>query len=68
MVSESGATAGELDGKPYSGPVYLAAGHHEFRRTDGQGRIGIILADAVAKGFRPLFQALDRITARQMQE
>jgi hypothetical protein len=57
VVSESGATAGLLDGAAYTGPVRLGAGHHTFHRTSGSGRVAIFLARAEEAGFQPLFDA-----------
>jgi len=61
VVSESGVTAGELDGAPYHGPVHLASGHHLLRRTSGSGRVAIFLDRALAAGFHPLFDASEKI-------
>jgi hypothetical protein len=60
VVSESGITAGQLDGAPYAGPVRLAAGHHSFRRTSGSGRAAIFLDRALAEGFHPLFDGAEK--------
>jgi hypothetical protein len=60
VVSESGTTAGALDGAPYLGPVRLAAGHHLFHRTSGGGRAAIFLDRALADGFHPLFDASEK--------
>jgi hypothetical protein len=60
VVSESGATAGELDGAPYLGPVPLNPGHHLFRRTSGGGRAAIFLDRAQAQGFTPLFDVSEK--------
>lgn len=57
VVSETGTTAGLLDGVPYAGPVRLEAGHHLFRRTSGGGRAAIFLDRALAEGFHPQFDA-----------
>ena len=61
VVTESGRLAGELDGKPYTGPMWLSAGRHEFRRTAGGGRAAIFLGDASAKGFSPLFGVAEKL-------
>lgn len=61
VVSEQGKTDGVLDGKPYSGAVRLDAGRHTFRRTAGGGRAAIMLDRAVADGFRPLFDASEKL-------
>ncbi len=64
VVSESGKVAGELDGRPYTAPIWLAAGSHEFHRTAGTGRVAIFWNGAYSKGFQPMFNAADKI-ARQ---
>ena len=61
VLTETGQLAGELDGKPYTGPVWLSPGSHEFRRTAGAGRVAIFLNDACIKGFRPLFDRSESI-------
>jgi hypothetical protein len=35
----------------------LSPGRHQFHRTAGGGRVAIVLADAIEKGFRPLLDA-----------
>ena len=60
VVSESGVTAGTLDGAPYLGAVRLAAGRHVFHRTSGGGRVAIFLDRALAEGFHPLFDASEK--------
>jgi hypothetical protein len=55
VVTKSGKAAGLLDGKPYTGPVWLAAGRHDFTRTGGGGPVAIFLGDACAKGYSPLW-------------
>jgi len=53
MVSEFGSFAGTLDGKDFSGPIRLEAGHHEIQRTGGSGRLAVLWARAVGKGYDP---------------
>jgi hypothetical protein len=65
VIAESGEVAGELDGKPYAGPVWLAAGKHTFHRTAGAGRVAIFWNGAYAKGFLPLFDAADKIAKEE---
>jgi len=60
VVTETGQLVGELDGKPYTGPVKLGPGRHEFRRTAGTGRAAIFLNDALIKKFSPLFNAAEK--------
>jgi hypothetical protein len=61
VVTESGQLAGSLDGKPYAGPAWLAAGPHQFSRTGGNGRVAIFLAQAFDKGFTPLYDLADEL-------
>jgi len=61
VVTENGDLAGQLDGKPYAGPVWLTKGKHEFQRTRGSGRAGIILASALQNGFTLPFADAERI-------
>jgi hypothetical protein len=60
VVNETGKVAGELDGKPYTEPVWLGAGSHVFHRTEGGGRVDIFLKDAYSKGFSPLYDVDDK--------
>lgn len=61
VVAETGQAAGSLDGKPYAGAVWLAAGKHEFLRTAGGGRVAVFLGDAYSHGFLPLFKAEEKV-------
>ncbi len=61
VLTETGQLAGELDGKPYTGPIWLAAGKHQFHRTSGGGRVAIFLNDAYAKGFTPLYNIAEEV-------
>jgi hypothetical protein len=61
VLTEQGKAAGQLDGKPYTGPVSLAAGPHEFVRTAGGGRVAIFLADVYAKGYSPLYEVAEKL-------
>jgi hypothetical protein len=63
VISEWGRAAGEMDGKPCAGAVWLAAGKHEFHRSGGSGRIAVFLADAYGKGFLPNFDDADRLAS-----
>jgi hypothetical protein len=65
VVSESGVTAGTLDGAPYVGAVRLAAGKHVFHRTAGGGRAAIFLDRAATEGFHPLFDASERFIKKE---
>jgi hypothetical protein len=65
VVSESGTTAGTLDGATYVEPVRLEAGHHVFHRTSGGGRAAIFLDRAQAEGFHPLFDVSEKFFAKE---
>lgn len=65
LVSETGVTAGTLDGAPYLGPLRLEPGHHAFHRTSGTGREAIFLARALAAGFHPLFDASENFISKE---
>lgn len=62
VVTESGKVAGDLDGKPYTTPVWLAAGSHQFHRAAGAGRVAIFWNGAYSKGYLPMFTAADKIS------
>ena len=68
IVSETGPTAGVLDGAPYLGAVRLAPGRHQFHRTSGQGRAAIFLDRALKAGFHPLFDFSEKIIKKQQAE
>jgi len=53
IVVERGAAGGLLDGTPYAGPRLLAAGNHEVVPAVGSGRLAVVWAQAVARGFSP---------------
>ncbi len=55
IVAESGmATTGWLDGDLYEGTRFLAPGRHEFRpSSSAQGRLALVWAPAVERGFSP---------------
>ena len=61
LLSESGDTAGKIDGADYSGPVQLNPGPHRFERTSGSDRLAIFLSRAAAKGDRPLFAESEQL-------
>jgi hypothetical protein len=61
VLTERGQVAGQLDGRPYTGPLWLAAGPHEFVRSAGSGRVAIFLADVYAKGYSPLYDVADQL-------
>ncbi len=59
IVSEQGHASGSLDGVPYSEPRFLSAGRHAFVSRSGGGRLAVVWARAVEKGFSP-FTPVDR--------
>ena len=62
LISERGKLAGVFDGKPYAGspPVELAAGPHEFQVGAGEGRLAIVWAPALERGFEPFKATSER--------
>lgn len=54
IVAEKGKVTGLLDGKPYNGPRFLAAGHHLFKARGGQGWLVLVWARALERGFKPI--------------
>jgi hypothetical protein len=53
IVAESGTLAGTLNGEALSGPRELAPGHYEFHPVGGEGRLALIWAAAIERGFSP---------------
>jgi len=53
IVTEHGAASGSLDGEPYTGPRLLAAGRHAFAPSSGMGRLALVWAQAIERGFSP---------------
>jgi hypothetical protein len=51
VIADRGTFEGTLDGKSVSGPVRIEAGHHEIRRASGSGKLALLWAQAVAKGY-----------------
>jgi len=59
IVMPNGVAKGQLDGEPYNGPLFLAAGHHEYLPAQGESPSGVLWAQAVERNFLPLeFQKL----------
>jgi hypothetical protein len=56
VAAERGTVRGLLDGTPYEGPRELAAGRHEFVPGVPSGRLAVVWAQAVARGFSPFRQ------------
>ncbi|KPJ57729.1 MAG: hypothetical protein AMS16_00940 [Planctomycetes bacterium DG_58] len=53
MITPVGPARGTLDGKPCRGGVFLDAGPHEYRGVPGEGRLVLIWAQALERGFSP---------------
>jgi hypothetical protein len=55
LVCERGTVEGVFDGKPYEGSqtLELEAGPHEFQVVAGEGRLAIVWAPAIERGFQP---------------
>jgi dolichyl-phosphate-mannose-protein mannosyltransferase len=53
IVAENGAISGFLDDKPYMAPRFLDAGPHRFTASPERGRLALVWARAVEKGFSP---------------
>jgi hypothetical protein len=53
VMAERGTVSGLLDGTPYTGPRQLSAGRHEFVPGGPTGRLAVVWAKAVERGFSP---------------
>ncbi len=55
LVSKHGSASGLLDGSPYTGPRFLAAGAHAFlpEGNANSKRFALVWAQAVERGFSP---------------
>ncbi len=53
IVSETGAATGWLDGTPHQGARFLRPGPHEYRSSLSEGRLALVWAQAVERGFSP---------------
>jgi hypothetical protein len=56
VVSSDGPVPGEIDGKSYSGRIYLDAGEHSFCYRD-TGDLAVVWSQAVERGFSPFHLA-----------
>ncbi|HKA52720.1 MAG TPA: hypothetical protein VKJ47_03585, partial [Candidatus Binatia bacterium] len=56
VVSETGTPTGWLDGTPYENARFLAPGPHEYRSSAGEGRLALVWAQAVERGFSPFLR------------
>ncbi len=53
LVAERGNLEAVLDGTPWQGPRYLSVGRHRVEASSGGGRVALVLARAIQKGFSP---------------
>jgi len=53
VVTEGGIASGLLDGTGCRRPRELSAGAHAYRFSPGEGRVAVIWASAVERGFSP---------------
>jgi hypothetical protein len=53
IISPDGDTSGMLDGTPYNGPRFLAAGPHTFKSTSISHNLILLWAQAVDRHFTP---------------
>ena len=59
LLDAKGVVPGTLDGTPIDGPRALAAGHHEIVVGPDAGKIAVVWARAVEKGYSPFTGASD---------
>lgn len=55
LVTDGGPASGLIDGTRYDGPRFLAPGHHEYTRAETDGRVAVVWAQAVERGFTPFY-------------
>ncbi len=55
IITPSGPATGTLDGQPYAGKIFLAAGPHEFVSSEPQPPHLLVWAQAFERGYRPDF-------------
>jgi Dolichyl-phosphate-mannose-protein mannosyltransferase len=65
LVTAAGRVAGTLDGKPFEGPRDLASGPHEFVAAHASGRIILVWAQAVERGYSPFAPIKPDVTTEQ---
>ena len=56
LVSEHGDAKGKLDGEPLHGAQMLLPGDHTLHLDSGTGRVAIVWAQAVERGFSPFIK------------
>ena len=65
FVTPGGAAAGTLDGTAFTGPLELAVGPHEFLPASDSGRLVIIWAQAIERGYSPFAELKPDRTTEQ---
>ena len=65
LVTRAGVAAGLLDGTPFTGPRDLAAGPHEFLPATDAGRLILVWARAVGRGYSPFTELKSDQTTEQ---
>ena len=65
LVTRRGMAAGTLDGTAFTGPRELAAGPHEFQPDGGPGRLILVWAQAVERGYSPFTEIKPDHTTEQ---
>ncbi|MEA3186408.1 MAG: hypothetical protein QOD99_238 [Chthoniobacter sp.] len=56
VVSENGDAQGVIDGEPLSHHATLPAGAHSLQLTAGTGRVALVWAQAIERGFSPFIK------------
>jgi hypothetical protein len=62
IVSNSGALAGQLDGKPLNGSQQIPAGDHHLELTTGTGEVAVVWSQAIDRGFDPFTKTIAGFT------
>ena len=65
LVTRSGVAAGTLDGTAFTGPRELAAGPHEFLPANDSGRLILVWAQAIERGYSPFTEIKPDHTTEQ---
>lgn len=53
LVAEKGDLVATVDGNPWQGARYLSSGRHELNISSANGRVALVWARAIEKGFSP---------------
>ena len=65
VVAPAGLAAGTLDGTAFTGPRELAAGAHEFLPAKSTGRLILVWAQAIERGYSPFTAIKPDVTTEQ---